>query len=766
MTTTELPKAVTPDKWSRAWGLKLTLGRVYRRPGFILSGAILAILLSAALAASLPSSAGLALDNIQQLLATLVAGLFILRATRASDPGRRAVAHGVLVALVLEAAGLLAWASPDWTTSAAGPALGLFLLAIAILLVTLTRLLFGGLDRELFVPLVLDALIVIVASMTMFFAIWELCFDLDGQDQQTTIALVSAIAIFSGPAAGYLILLHRRIKLSLSGAYALLGGLIWIGVAWIGWLMLFNNSSTTAVSPVDFVYSVGILLVGYGTLTWNLDLSTNAKLNHLAVIVASLFPLVAVGFCLTLSLIIPTQSSLDAVRLGTAVVIGLTLGRQALLTHREGRARLAEREAAARLVNEIAERTQVLADLGHLDVTGLPDQAAQQICEEALRLDGVDNAVIRIFRRDGRAEILAVTGLSDQLNMVGQILSAEWSLQLTQQAAAGSWRQLYESGADPHQTRLFELGLRASLNVPLLWNNQIIGVVAFGSTLAQETMPEGRLTTVREFGLVAAAALGPALTARFQREEVRDGILETIAQRAYKPVFQPVIDLATGNTIGFEALTRFANQQRPDLYFLAADQAGLGLELETACLRESLNVALALPEEAWLSLNVSPALAIAQEPLRSLLAGVRRKIVLEITEHLPVASYDELMGALAGLRAQGIWLAVDDAGSGYAGLQHLLEIKPNIMKLDISLVRAVDQDCGRRALIASMITFARETDCTVLAEGIETAAELDTLRTLGVDLGQGYLLGRPAAIESLVGDGGTVRSKVDDQKAA
>jgi EAL domain-containing protein (putative c-di-GMP-specific phosphodiesterase class I) len=102
------------------------------------------------------------------------------------------------------------------------------------------------------------------------------------------------------------------------------------------------------------------------------------------------------------------------------------------------------------------------------------------------------------------------------------------------------------------------------------------------------------------------------------------------------------------------------------------------------------------------------------------------------------------MGSLKGLR-EHVRLAVDDAGSGYAGLQHLLEIQPDIMKLDIALVRSVDVDPGRRALIASMITFAHKTGCTVLAEGIETQAELDTLRALGVTLGQGYLLGRPAA---------------------
>jgi EAL domain-containing protein (putative c-di-GMP-specific phosphodiesterase class I) len=255
--------------------------------------------------------------------------------------------------------------------------------------------------------------------------------------------------------------------------------------------------------------------------------------------------------------------------------------------------------------------------------------------------------------------------------------------------------------------------------------------------------------TVREFGLVAGTILGPALTKQQAREEARAAINRIIRESAFHPVFQPVLDLASGQIIGFEALTRFADGLRPDLRFLEAAGAGLGLELEIACLRAALRESPRLPADTWLSLNVSPELAINQGALISLLALTDRPIVLEITEHVPVESYPLLMGALRDLR-QFVRLAVDDAGSGYAGLQHILEIQPDIMKLDISLVRGVDHDPGRHAMIAAMVAFARETGAAVLAEGVETPDELAALRALGVDLGQGYLLGRPATIESWV----------------
>ena len=257
------------------------------------------------------------------------------------------------------------------------------------------------------------------------------------------------------------------------------------------------------------------------------------------------------------------------------------------------------------------------------------------------------------------------------------------------------------------------------------------------------------MTTAREFGVVAGPLLGPALAERARLADLCESISDVIRRRAFHPVFQPVVDLASRRTVGYEALTRFDSGERPDVFFASAAAVGLGTLLESACLRAAQLESIALPPKAWLSLNVSPALAVALLPLLAVLEPSEREIVLEITEHAPVDDYLGLTSSLHGLRDH-LRIAVDDAGAGYAGLRHILEIRPDIVKLDIALVRNVDTDPVRRALIAGMVAFAQEGGCVLLAEGIETDAELATLRTLGVSLGQGYLLGKPLPIEAQI----------------
>ena len=122
------------------------------------------------------------------------------------------------------------------------------------------------------------------------------------------------------------------------------------------------------------------------------------------------------------------------------------------------------------------------------------------------------------------------------------------------------------------------------------------------------------------------------------------------------------------------------------------------------------------------------------------------RIVVEVTEHSQVADYAQLRDALSDLRAIGVELAVDDAGAGYSSLQHIIQLHPDIIKLDISLTRAVDSDPARRALISALIFFARETGCLMIAEGIETEAEREILRTLWYLQGAGLSHGPPHGI--------------------
>lgn len=233
------------------------------------------------------------------------------------------------------------------------------------------------------------------------------------------------------------------------------------------------------------------------------------------------------------------------------------------------------------------------------------------------------------------------------------------------------------------------------------------------------------------------------LSERRRMEELRERIRTIVSRRAFAPVFQPIVRLDDGQLLGYEALTRFADGVPPDRQFAAAAEAGLGPDLEMACLAAAIGQAGNLVGAHWLSLNVSPDLIMDSGRLASALTG-EAQIVLEITEHARIADYDALRCALRSVGPDLKW-AVDDAGAGYASFRHILELQPAFVKLDMGLVRAIDQDPARQALVAGMVHFAKTTACELIAEGIETPAEAGTLRRLGVGLGQGYLIGRPAA---------------------
>jgi EAL domain-containing protein (putative c-di-GMP-specific phosphodiesterase class I) len=121
---------------------------------------------------------------------------------------------------------------------------------------------------------------------------------------------------------------------------------------------------------------------------------------------------------------------------------------------------------------------------------------------------------------------------------------------------------------------------------------------------------------------------------------------------------------------------------------------------------------------------------------------------VELTEHERIDDYDAVRAALQRL-GTNVKLAIDDAGSGFASLRHIFALQPAYVKLDIEWVRGIDRDPVRRALVSGLVYFGLETGCELIAEGIETDAELAALRELGIQLGQGYLLGQPVPGEEL-----------------
>lgn len=212
-------------------------------------------------------------------------------------------------------------------------------------------------------------------------------------------------------------------------------------------------------------------------------------------------------------------------------------------------------------------------------------------------------------------------------------------------------------------------------------------------------------------------------------------------------VYQPIADLRSGEVVGVEALSRFPGSpsRGPAAWFKEAATVGLGVELELLAVRQAVQIVPELQPDVYLSLNLSPAAATSAE-LENSLAGVPQdRLVLEITEHSAVTDYRRLNEALRRLRSRGARVAIDDAGSGFSSLRHVLRLAPDIIKLDITLTKGIDNDSVLRALGYALSSFASAIDASVVAEGVETEQEVHALRFLQVSYGQGFFLRRPDA---------------------
>jgi EAL domain-containing protein (putative c-di-GMP-specific phosphodiesterase class I) len=236
-----------------------------------------------------------------------------------------------------------------------------------------------------------------------------------------------------------------------------------------------------------------------------------------------------------------------------------------------------------------------------------------------------------------------------------------------------------------------------------------------------------------------------------EKERRRRGRIErAIAdENAVQVVFQPICALDTLEPRGFEALARFPGppQRGPEHWFREAAEVGLGTQLELVSVERSLAHLAELPDGAYMSVNVSPATVVSAAFKRVIAAVPADRVVLEITEHAPIDDYDAFNAGIGSVRALGARLAIDDAGAGFASLRHILRLEPELIKLDITLIAAIESDRSQQALAAGIISFAEGIGATVVAEGIEHAAALEALRVLGVPFGQGFHLGRPAGLK-------------------
>lgn len=298
------------------------------------------------------------------------------------------------------------------------------------------------------------------------------------------------------------------------------------------------------------------------------------------------------------------------------------------------------------------------------------------------------------------------------------------------------------------ETQAIPIGAHVSVPVRLS-DGRIFGTLCCFAFAADESLAERDLDMMRAFASLLGKQLDHDLARKDALEEGRARIASALEAGEPSIVYQPIFDLVSQRIAGLECLSRFRMEpvRTPDRWFAEAAGVGMAVELELAAVRTALGASAATPPEVYLAVNCSPN-TLLDARFRSYLRTVDlARVVLEVTEHETIPDYPALLSALAPLRAMGLRISIDDAGAGYASLRHVLNIQPEKIKLDISLTRGVDSDPKRRALAAALIAFARETHAHIVAEGVETEAELRTLTRLGADGAQGYFLARPMQLE-------------------
>lgn len=425
--------------------------------------------------------------------------------------------------------------------------------------------------------------------------------------------------------------------------------------------------------------------------------------------------------------------------------------------------------------------------IDHVDPLGL----MQRIADQALGLVSGAEGVLVGLRDDGYITFVCGSGyLSGSLGVRTAVESSIGGASIRSKQVLRCDDTETDRRVDREVCR--RVGTRSTVCLPLVRGTEVFGVLAVGGRLPfafddddvadLEDMAELISVTVgiaEDYGRVNAELArianprlrrrrGDRLSAdsagRFVMKvldpkgaalaEARRRVENVLADPlALSTLFQPIVDLASGEVVALEALSRFhtPDPRPPDEWFAEAHQTGLGTELEMLAVTRALACLPSLPERVAMTINVGPQTILSSQFVDAVTATRDAgRVVVELTEHAAVEDYPGLAQTIVCLRKMGARLAVDDTGAGISSLAHILKLAPDFIKLDRELVAGIDLDPVRRALATALVAFAAETGARILAEGVETQDELDVIRRLQVSCAQGFHLGRPDTLEAFL----------------
>lgn len=402
------------------------------------------------------------------------------------------------------------------------------------------------------------------------------------------------------------------------------------------------------------------------------------------------------------------------------------------------------------------------------DLTGASELSLRVGSDElvSLSVDEILTDALRAVRRHLRMEVAFIGEFREGLRVFRHIEGSHRTMALAigdadpleesycQRIVDGRLPELIHDAAEFEEalalpeTRSIPIG--AHVSVPIRFSDgSLYGTFCCFSTQADQSLDQCDLSTMRLFARFAGGLLERnALREQLRRDKL-ERIRAVIARRDFWTVYQPIFNLADDTVVGYEALARFRPEpyRSPDLWIEEAGEVGLRTRLETLLLETALEGLRLIPDDVYLSLNVCPEALLGGSVVGLLAKQPLHRLMLEVTEHTSIVDYARIAAVLEPLRQAGLRLAVDDAGAGYASFRHILKLKPDVIKLDRSLISNVDSDSDSCAMAAALIGFADQTGSKIIAEGVETDAELAVLRELKVTKAQGFLLGLPQPLD-------------------